>query len=154
VTDVTPEPTHTATQPTGAPSAVPKEPEPRISTVDGVGAAAPGRGTDPVPTALSVDNSTTREPHPVVGGEDTVVVVVVVVVVVGVVGVVGVAVVTVVVGVPVVVVVVVVVARGTEAPPALAVPLPVVPPCAGGVTGGTEHGAELVQFSMGMVSVS
>jgi hypothetical protein len=72
--------------------------------------------------------------------------VVVGVVVVGVV-VVGVVVVT------VVAVVVVTTAPGNEVPPALAVPLPVVPPCASGVTGGTEHGAEFVQFPIVVLSV-
>jgi len=59
-TDATPPPTQTATQPTGAPSWVPKEPAPRTSTVSGEGGAVVGRGTEPVPTARSVDSSTTN----------------------------------------------------------------------------------------------
>jgi hypothetical protein len=58
-TDATPLPTQTATQPTGPPSAVPKEPVPRTSTVVAEGADVEGSDTDPVPTALSVDSSTT-----------------------------------------------------------------------------------------------
>jgi hypothetical protein len=71
-TDATPLPTHTATQPAGAPSSVPKEPTPRISTVSGEGAAVVGRGTEPLPTALSVDSSTTNCPHSAVGWGGTV----------------------------------------------------------------------------------
>jgi hypothetical protein len=70
-TDATPLPTQTATQPTGAPSAVPKEPTPRGSTVSGEGAAMVGRGTEPLPTALSVDSSITNCPHSAVGWNGT-----------------------------------------------------------------------------------
>jgi hypothetical protein len=139
VTDVTPEPTHTATQPTGAPSATPKEPDPRISTSSGVDAAAAGRGTEPVPTALSVDSSTTREPHSAVGCVDVEVVEVVDD------------------GGPFVTVVDPAVPGGTtpgasftdpgdeEALPPPAVALPVVPPSPCGVTGGGEHATAPVQ---------
>jgi hypothetical protein len=71
-TDATPLPTQTATQPTGAPSAVPKEPTPRGSTVSGEGNAMVGRGTEPLPTALSVDSSITNCPHSAVGWDGTV----------------------------------------------------------------------------------
>ena len=71
-TDATPLPVHTATQPTGAPSTVPKEPAPRISTESGDGAAPVGRRTDPVPTARSVDSSTTSCPHVAAGTTGTV----------------------------------------------------------------------------------
>jgi hypothetical protein len=71
-TDATPLPTHTATQPTDAPSSVPKEPTPRISTASGEGAAVVGRGTEPLPTALLVDSSTTNCPHSAAGCGGTV----------------------------------------------------------------------------------
>jgi len=71
-TEVTALPTQTATQPTGAASAVPKEPTPRSSTVSGEGGAEVGRGTDPVPTALSVDSSISSCPQVAVDGVGTV----------------------------------------------------------------------------------
>jgi hypothetical protein len=72
LTDATLRPTHTATQPTGAPSAVPKVPVPRTSIVVGAGAATVGRGTEPLPTALSVDISITSCPHSAAGWDGTV----------------------------------------------------------------------------------
>jgi hypothetical protein len=80
-TDATSLPPLTATQPTGAPSSVPKEPVPRISRASGDGAVL-GRGTETIATALSVDNSMITWPHPATDGGVTVLAVPVVLVVV------------------------------------------------------------------------
>ncbi len=66
-TEVTPAPTRTATQLAGAPSGVPNDPPPKISTVSGATGTAVGQTAVPVPTARSVDSSTANSPHPVVG---------------------------------------------------------------------------------------
>ena len=66
-TDDTPLPTRTATQLAGAPSAVPKDPAPRSSTVSAAGDTDVGKGTEPLPTARSVDSSTTICPHVAAG---------------------------------------------------------------------------------------
>lgn len=66
-TEVTPAPTRTATQLAGAPSGVPKDPPPNISTVSGATGAADGQTAVPVLTARSVDSSTVNSPHPLVG---------------------------------------------------------------------------------------
>ena len=71
-TDVIPLPTQTATQPTGAPSAVPKDPASRTSTVSAEFDAEVSKGTEPVPTALSVESSITNCPHAAEGWDGTV----------------------------------------------------------------------------------
>ena len=71
-TDVTPLPTQAATQPTGAPSAVPKDPVPRSTTVSAECGAEVSRGTEPLPTARSVESSITNCPHAAAGWDGTV----------------------------------------------------------------------------------
>ena len=61
-TDVIPLPTQTATQLTGAPSASPKEPVPRTSSVPAAGVVI-GSTVEPVPTAWSVESSITSWPQ-------------------------------------------------------------------------------------------
>lgn len=67
--EATPSPTETATQPTGAPSVVPKEPEPSTSKAPEVMGAVAGSETEPVPTAWSVDSSRTSVVQPDTGPE-------------------------------------------------------------------------------------